>query len=101
MTPTRLTHRFQQRLRPLSYSKSHVILIAFAIDAPDSLENVTVKWNEEVRSICGSTIPVILVGCKRDLREAAEAEGAEGSRSKFVQRAQVELRAARRRSRKI
>jgi hypothetical protein len=32
-----------QRLRPLSYSKSHVILIAFAIDTLDSLENVTVK----------------------------------------------------------
>lgn len=32
-----------QRLRPMSYSKSHVILIAFAIDTPDSLENVTVK----------------------------------------------------------
>lgn len=27
----------------MSYSKSHVILIAFAIDTPDSLENVTVK----------------------------------------------------------
>ena len=32
-----------QGLRPLSYAKSHVILIAFAIDTPDSLENVTVK----------------------------------------------------------
>jgi hypothetical protein len=32
-----------QRLWPLSYSNSHVILIAFAIDTPDSLENVTVK----------------------------------------------------------
>jgi Rho family protein len=53
-----------QRLRPLSYSKSHVILIAYAIDTPDSLENVTVKWMEEVRSICGPTIPVLLVGCK-------------------------------------
>jgi Rho family protein len=61
---------FSQRLRPLSYSKSHVILIAFAIDTPDSLENVTVKWIEEVRSICGPTIPVILVGCKKDLRDA-------------------------------
>ncbi|GJJ09251.1 hypothetical protein Clacol_003473 [Clathrus columnatus] len=55
-------------LRPLSYSKSHVILIAFSVDTPDSLENVTVKWIEEVRSICGSTVPVILVGCKTDLR---------------------------------
>lgn len=32
-----------ERLRPLSYSKSHVVLIAFAIDSFDSLENVTVK----------------------------------------------------------
>jgi len=60
-----------ERLRPLSYAKSHVILIAFAIDTPDSLENVTVKWNEEVRTICGPQVPVILVGCKRDLRDAA------------------------------
>jgi Rho family protein len=57
-----------ERLRPMSYSKSHVILIAFAIDTPDSLENVTTKWIEEVRNICGPTIPVILVGCKADLR---------------------------------
>ncbi|KAF8828792.1 hypothetical protein HHX47_DHR3000075 [Lentinula edodes] len=52
----------------MSYSKSHVILIAFALDTPDSLENVETKWIEEVRSICGPTIPVILVGCKADLR---------------------------------
>lgn len=57
-----------ERLRPLSYSKSHVVLIAFAIDTPDSLENVTVKWNEEVRSICGPSVPVLLVGLKEDLR---------------------------------
>jgi len=57
-----------ERLRPLSYSKAHVILIAFAIDTPDSLENVTVKWIEEVRQICGPFVPVILVGCKADLR---------------------------------
>ncbi|KAG6813768.1 hypothetical protein H0H92_007720 [Tricholoma furcatifolium] len=31
----------------MSYSKSHVILIAFALDTPDSLENVTTKWIEE------------------------------------------------------
>jgi len=60
-----------ERLRPMSYSKSHVILIAFAIDTPDSLENVQTKWIEEVRSICGPSIPVILVGCKQDLRTTA------------------------------
>lgn len=58
-----------ERLRPLSYSHAHVILIAFALDTPDSLENVRYKWNDEVRQICGPRIPVILVGCKRDLRD--------------------------------
>lgn len=32
-----------ERLRPLSYSKAHVILIAYSVDSPDSLENVTQK----------------------------------------------------------
>jgi Rho family protein len=32
-----------ERLRPLSYSKAHVILIAFSVDTPDSLDNVTQK----------------------------------------------------------
>lgn len=35
------------RLRPLSYPDSHVILICFAVDSPDSLENV----QEKVQSI--------------------------------------------------
>ncbi|KAH8089283.1 ras family-domain-containing protein [Filobasidium floriforme] len=64
-----------ERLRPLSYSKAHVILIAFSVDTPDSLDNVTNKWYEEVRSICGQHIPVILVGCKTDLREKARQNG--------------------------
>ncbi|KAF8488913.1 hypothetical protein JB92DRAFT_3129757 [Gautieria morchelliformis] len=51
-------------LRPLSYSKSHVILIAFSIDTPDSLDN----WMEEVWSVCGQAVPMLLVGCKADLR---------------------------------
>jgi len=61
-----------ERLRPMSYAHSHVILIAFALDTPDSLENVTTKWIEEVRELCGPTIPVILVGCKADLRPNIE-----------------------------
>ena len=35
------------RLRPLSYPDSHVILICFAVDSPDSLDNV----QEKVRRI--------------------------------------------------
>jgi len=77
-----------ERLRPLSYSKAHVILIAFSVDTPDSLENVTVKWIEEVRNICGSQIPVILVGCKADLRPAA-GSSADGKQYVTRQRAQA------------
>jgi GTPase SAR1 family protein len=33
------------RLRPLSYPDSHVILICFAVDSPDSLDNVQEKVN--------------------------------------------------------
>jgi Rho family protein len=61
-----------ERLRPLSYSKAHVILIAFSIDQPDSLENVAAKWIEETNSLCPG-IPVILVGLKKDLREDPNA----------------------------
>ncbi|KAJ5723923.1 hypothetical protein N7488_001958 [Penicillium malachiteum] len=55
------------RLRPLSYPDSHVIMICFAIDSPDSLENVQEKWIQEVTHFCHG-MPIILVGCKKDLR---------------------------------
>ena len=55
------------RLRPLSYPDSNVIIICFAIDSPDSLDNVAEKWQPEVSHFCPAT-PVILVGCKKDLR---------------------------------
>jgi len=57
-----------ERLRPLAYSKAHVILIGYAVDNPDSLENVTNKWVEEARERCPN-VPIILVGLKKDLRE--------------------------------
>ncbi|TNY18909.1 ras family-domain-containing protein [Rhodotorula diobovata] len=72
-----------ERLRPLSYSKSHVILIAFALDTPDSLDNVSVKWIEEVRELCGPHIPVLLVGLKMDLRDEAMRSGG-GAQGRFV-----------------
>ncbi|GIJ87659.1 rho GTPase [Aspergillus pseudoviridinutans] len=57
-----------ERLRPLAYSKAHVILIGFAVDTPDSLENVKHKWIEEANERCPG-VPIILVGLKKDLRE--------------------------------
>ena len=32
-----------ERLRPLAYSKAHIILIGFSVDTPDSLDNVKHK----------------------------------------------------------
>ncbi|KAM4067050.1 Ras family protein [Hirsutella rhossiliensis] len=57
-----------ERLRPLAYSKAHVILIGFSIDTPDSLDNVKHKWVEEATRLCAG-VPTILVGLKKDLRE--------------------------------
>ena len=55
------------RLRPLSYPDTDVILMCFAIDSPDSLENIPEKWIPEIKHFCPN-IPVILVGNKKDLR---------------------------------
>lgn len=55
------------RLRPLSYPDTDVILMCFSIDNPDSLENIPEKWTPEVKHFCPN-VPIILVGNKRDLR---------------------------------
>lgn len=57
-----------ERLRPLAYSKAHVIIVGFSIDSPDSLENVRNKWVEEAQERCPN-VPIILVGLKKDLRD--------------------------------
>lgn len=36
------------RLRPLSYPDTNVILMCFSVDSPDSLENIPEKWTPEV-----------------------------------------------------
>ena len=55
------------RLRPFSYGDTDVMLICFALDNPDSLENVLLNWLPEVRYFCGN-VPILLVGNKKDLR---------------------------------
>jgi len=55
------------RLRPLSYPDSDVILITFSVTNPISLNNVTEKWVPEVTHFASET-PYLLVGLKTDLR---------------------------------
>ncbi|RSH82969.1 GTP-binding protein Rho1 [Saitozyma podzolica] len=61
-------HEDYNRLRPLSYPGSHVVLICFAIDLRSSLDNVREKWVTEVLHFCKGR-PIILVACKKDLRD--------------------------------
>lgn len=75
------------RLRPLSYPETNLLLVCFAIDSPASLENIMDKvrrwshpfverlvkltlltqWYPEVLHFCPTT-PIILLGLKSDLR---------------------------------
>ncbi|KAJ3345497.1 GTP-binding protein Rho1, partial [Entophlyctis luteolus] len=55
------------RLRPLSYPDSHVVLICYAVDSPVSLANIKEKWISEVLHYCRG-VPIVLVACKADLR---------------------------------
>ncbi|KZV61325.1 signal transducer [Peniophora sp. CONT] len=70
------------RLRPLSYPESDVILIVFSVDFPVSLANVQDKWFPEVAHFCEG-VPLILVGTKTDLRRDETTRrmlGAQGQR---------------------
>ena len=51
----------------LFFIDTDVILMCFSIDSPDSLENIPEKWTPEVKHFC-PTVPIILVGNKKDLR---------------------------------
>ena len=73
------------RLRPLSYPETDLLFVCFAIDCPNSLENImdkvkaqvllrspilltdVLQWYPEVLHFCPTT-PIILVGLKSDLR---------------------------------
>ncbi|CAG7834321.1 unnamed protein product [Allacma fusca] len=58
------------KLRPLSYPRTDVFLICFAIDSPDSYLHVTTKWAPELKHYNPDT-PFVLVGTKADLRNDA------------------------------
>ena len=55
------------RLRPICYPSTDVLLICFSLVSPASYENVYTKWYPEVTHYCPNT-PIILVGTKQDLR---------------------------------
>ena len=69
------------RLRPLSYADSDVVLLCFAVNNRTSFENVLSKWDPEIKHYIPSA-KTILVGLKVDLRDevpdaVTEQEGQE------------------------
>ena len=57
------------RLRPLSYPKTDVFLLCFAINSQSSFENIKNKWYPEIQHHAPGT-PFIIIGTKIDLRNA-------------------------------
>ena len=49
------------RLRPLAYPDTDVVLVCFSTVVPESLENVSKKWVPEIQQHCPGT-PFLLVG---------------------------------------
>ncbi|XP_071820645.1 ras-related C3 botulinum toxin substrate 1-like [Apostichopus japonicus] len=55
------------RVRPLSYLNTSVLLLCFSLTSRSSYQNIKEKWYPEIRHHCPNT-PIILVGTKQDLR---------------------------------
>lgn len=61
-------------VRPLSYSKTDIILMCFSVDSPDLLENIARKWHPEISNHCPN-VPFLLIGTKTDLRTESVTAG--------------------------
>ncbi|XP_070494728.1 rho-related BTB domain-containing protein 1 isoform X3 [Chironomus tepperi] len=75
--------------RRFAYGRSDVVLLCFSIASRISLRNCRLMWYNEIRRFCPQT-PIILVGCKNDLRYMYRDEtylSYFGDRSPFVRAA--------------
>uniref|UniRef100_A0A8C8GDF7 Uncharacterized protein n=1 Tax=Oncorhynchus tshawytscha TaxID=74940 RepID=A0A8C8GDF7_ONCTS len=50
------------------YPNANLVLICYDVSCPSSYDNVLIKWYPEVHHFCHG-VPIILVGCKTDLRK--------------------------------
>ena len=63
-----LGHEDYDRLRPLSYPQTDVLLVCFSVISPTSFKNVKEKWFPEVHHHCPGVLKLI-VGTQVDLRD--------------------------------
>jgi Ras-related C3 botulinum toxin substrate 1 len=55
------------QLRPISYPDTHVFIICYSVNQPETLSSVENKWVKEIKEHAPD-VPFILVGNKSDLR---------------------------------
>jgi Ras family protein A len=79
-----------EKLRPLTYKDSDIIILCYSIDSQDSYYNIIEKWYPELRYYC-PTVPVVLVGNKKDIRDDSKKLNAKKSPSNFFNLAKNEL----------
>lgn len=52
----------------MSYPEVDAIILCFSIDSRESSQNLVELWLPEIRHFCSNKVPIVLVGCKIDLR---------------------------------
>ncbi len=57
------------RLRPLNYPQTDVVILAYSIISPSSFDSVTSRWLPELRHHLPANTPIVLSGFKSDLRD--------------------------------
>ncbi len=61
------------RLRPLSYPDTDVVIMTFSITDWDSFDNIQNRWIPEIKHFLPN-VPIVLVGTKADLRHDRHGE---------------------------
>jgi len=59
-------------LRPRTYDKADVFLVCYSISSKQSFKSVKNKWIPEIRT--HSTAPIVIIGCKSDLRSNTDVK---------------------------
>tara|TARA_R110002050_G_scaffold116406_1_gene232834 strand:- start:366 stop:899 length:534 start_codon:yes stop_codon:yes gene_type:complete len=75
------------RLRPLSYPDSDIVLLCFSTTSKNSYDSVLEKWNPEIKHYLPNT-PIILVGTKVDLRDSKQ-EDPNAEKTEYVTKEEV------------
>ena len=69
------------QLRRLAYPNTDVVLLCYRVDSLASLESAASYWLPEITENCPGC-PIVLCGCKLDLRDAEKKDGVSWSAGK-------------------